>query len=90
MAMWALVLVLILTIPLLAIVIDSDFGRALARRISREGSEDAGQLQERISRLEGEVRYLTESLEAVRDETGFLRSLLDEDSGESRDLLAGD
>ena len=90
MAILALVLLVVLMIPLLAIVIDSEFGRALARRISSEGSEGAAQLQERISRLEGEVRYLTESLEAIRDETGFLRSLLDEDSGESRDLLPGD
>jgi predicted PurR-regulated permease PerM len=90
MAIWALVLLVVLMIPLLAIVIDSEFGRALARRISREGPEGAGKLQERISRLEGEVRYLTESLEAVQDETGFLRSLLDEDSDESRALPPGD
>ncbi len=90
MAIWALVLLVVLMIPLLAIVIDSEFGRAIARRISREDSEGAGQLQERMSRLEGEVRYLTESLETVRDETGFLRALLEEDSAESRDLPPGD
>ncbi len=90
MLIWALVLLVVLMIPLLAIVIDSEFGRALARRIARETPEIDGQLQERISSLEGEVRYLTESLEAVRDETGFLRSLLDEESVESRILPPGD
>jgi hypothetical protein len=90
MAIWALVLLVVLMIPLLAIVIDSEFGRAFARRISRDSSETDGELDDRISRLEGEVRYLTESLESVRDETGFLRSLLDEESSASRTLPPAD
>jgi len=90
MLIWALVLLVVLMIPLLAIVIDSEFGRALARRIARETPEIDGQMQERISSRGGEVRYLAESLEAVRDETGFLRSLLDEESTESRILPPGD
>ncbi len=90
MVIFALVLLLALMIPLLAIVIDSEFGRALARRIGRDQSEGDGQLQERLSSLEGEVRYLSETLEAVRDETGFLRSLLDEKPAESPKLPAGD
>lgn len=83
-------MLVVLMIPLLAIVIDSEFGRAFARRISRESTADDDELQDRISRLEGEVRYLTESLESVRDETGFLRSLLDEESSASRTLPPGD
>ncbi len=90
MAIWALVLLVVLMIPLLAIVIDSEFGRAFARRISRDSSEVEGELDDRITRLEGEVRYLTESLESVRDETGFLRSLLDEESSTSRTLPPAD
>jgi len=90
MAIWALVLLVVLMIPLLAIVIDSEFGRAFARRISRDDSDADGELNDRISRLEGEVRYLTESLESVRDETGFLRSLLDEESTASRTLPPAD
>jgi hypothetical protein len=89
MAIWALVLLVVLMIPLLAIVIDSEFGRALARRIARDGYDDEGKLQERITSLEGEVRYLTESLETVRDETGFLRSLLEDDSAEPQILPPG-
>ncbi len=90
MAIWALVLLVVLMIPILAIVIDSEFGRALARRIARDNSDEDGQLQERISSLEGEVRYLAESLESIRDETGFLRSLLDGESADSRNLPPGD
>jgi hypothetical protein len=90
MAIWALVLLVVLMIPILAIVIDSEFGRALARRIARDSSDEDGQLQERISSLEGEVRYLAESLESIRDETGFLRSLLDGESADSHNLPPGD
>lgn len=90
MAIWALVLLVVLMIPVLAIVIDSEFGRAFARRISREDSIVDAALVERVSQLEGEVKYLSESLEAVRDETGFLRSLLAEESPESRALPPGE
>lgn len=90
MVIVALVLLLALMIPLLAIVIDSELGRALARRIGRDPSEGDGQVQERLSSLEGEVQYLSETLEAVRDETGFLRSLLDEKPAELPKLPAGD
>jgi len=90
MAIWALVLLVVLMIPLLAIVIDSEFGRAFARRISGDTSAGDDELLDRIASLEGEVRYLTESLESVRDETGFLRSLLDEESSASRTLPPGE
>ena len=90
MAIWALVLLVVLMIPVLAIVIDSEFGRAFARRIAREDSDPDGVLKERVSQLEGEVKYLSESLEAIRDETGFLRSLLEDESPESRALPAGE
>lgn len=90
MAIWALVLLVVLMIPVLAIVIDSEFGRAFARRISREGSDADGVLSARVSQLEGEVKYLSESLETMRDETGFLRSLLEEEPPESRALPTGE
>jgi hypothetical protein len=90
MAIWALVLLVVLMIPVLAIVIDSEFGRAFARRISREADEADGALEGRVAQLEGEVRYLSETLETVRDETVFLRSLLEDDSPESRALPTGE
>lgn len=90
MAIWALVLLVVLMIPVLAIVIDSEFGRAFARRISREGDDSVGALEGRVAQLEGEVRYLSETLETVQDETVFLRSLLEDDSPDSRALPAGE
>lgn len=89
MVIWAFVILVILLIPLLAIVIDSDVGRALARRVSGESVEGGKELDDRVERLEGEVRYLTESVEAMREETTFLRSLLEE-GPDARSLPPGD
>ncbi len=72
---WVLgvVVLLVLMIPLTAIVLDSEVGRALARRLgSGEGAEEA-----RLRRLEEEVKYLAESVESLQDETGFIRKLLE-------------
>ena len=89
MVIWAFVILVMLMIPLLAIVIDSEFGRAFARRIGGEPVEGVGELSARIEQLETEVQYLTESLESMREETLFLRSLLEEQP-ESRSLPPGD
>ncbi|MFW6089873.1 MAG: hypothetical protein ACODAB_08975 [Gemmatimonadota bacterium] len=89
MVIWAFVILVMLMIPLLAIVIDSDFGRAFARRISGDSQAGDGELAARVERLEGEVRYLTETLEALREETTFVRSLLEKKS-EPRSLPPGD
>ena len=87
---WALfVVVLILLIPLLAIVIDSQIGQALARRIA--GEESPRDLTERLEALEGELRYLSESFEGLRDETVFLRSLVEgKEEEEPPSLTPGD
>ena len=86
---WAFVLVLVLLIPLLAIVIDSQFGQALADRISAGRDREAGNLHGKVESLEADVRYLTESVESLREETEFLRSLL-EGRTEPPGLTAGE
>ena len=89
MVIWAFVILVMLMIPLLAIVIDSEFGRAFARRISSDSTPGDDALARKVDELESEVRYLGESLEAVRDETTFLRSLL-ESKSEPGSLPPGD
>ena len=74
---WAFVIVLVLLIPILAIVIDSQVGQALANRISRSVPEGAQDLATRIESLEADIRYLSESFESLRDDTDFVRSLLE-------------
>ncbi len=74
---WVLgvVVLLLMMIPLTAIVLDSDVGRALARRLGAGTSDAEGEA--RLRRLEKEVQYLTESVTSLQDETRFIRELLE-------------
>jgi len=76
MTVFAFVLVLIIMIPVLAIVIDSPVGQALARRIS-SGSEGDADVSSRIEAMEADVRYLNETVETLRQESEFLHSLIE-------------
>lgn len=76
MSFWFLVVLLALMVPILAIVLDSRVGEALADRISA-GEEEPTELERRIEALEAEVRYLSESVETLREETEFVRALIE-------------
>lgn len=75
-AAFALILALIVLIPVLAIVIDSPLGQALARRIGGGDDAPAGTAP-RLDALEAEVEYLTREVESLREEANFLRSLVE-------------
>ena len=76
--MIALIFFLVLLIPILAIVLDSPVGRALARRLEgRELSSGADKMtSERLSYLEGEVERLTTEVRRLEEESQFLNNLL--------------
>ena len=74
---WAFVIVLVLMIPILAIVIDSQVGQALAARISKSVPGGEHELSARLESLEAEVRYLSESMESLQEESQFVRSLME-------------
>ena len=76
--MIALIFFLVLLIPILAIVLDSPVGRALARRLEgRELSSGADNMtSERLSYLEGEVERLTTEVRRLEEESQFLNNLL--------------
>lgn len=76
MNFWVLVVLLALMVPILAIVLDSRVGEALADRISA-GEEQPTERERRIEALEAEVRYLSESVETLREETEFVRALIE-------------
>lgn len=80
MFVWALVVIVVLLIPILAIVLDSQIGNALADRLS--GGATRGELDERIEALESEVRYLTATVEELREESRFLRALVEGETDE--------
>ena len=76
--MWQTILFLALLIPILAIVLDSQVGRALASRLERRGLEQPDDLtHERIGYLEGEVERLAEELGRLEEESCFLHQLLE-------------
>lgn len=74
---WVLgvVVLLLMMIPLTAIVLDSEVGRALARRLG--SGEVHGEGEERLKQLEKEVQYLGESVQSLQEESRFIRQLLE-------------
>jgi uncharacterized protein involved in cysteine biosynthesis len=79
-----LALLVALCIPIIAIIMDSPFARALAGRLEHEraGKElTAGsgldELQRRLDALEGEVELLQSSVTRLGEENQFLQQLLE-------------
>jgi hypothetical protein len=73
-AAFAIILGMIVLIPVLAILIDSPLSEALARRIASKDSEPASA---RLDAIEKEMQYLTQTVESLRDESEFVRSLIE-------------
>ena len=89
--MWQIILFLALLIPILAIVLDSQVGRALASRLETRSLEQPDDLMaERIGYLEGEVERLSEELGRLDEESRFLQQLLDERPGGAGALPPGE
>ena len=82
---WQLIFVLILLIPILAIVLDSQVGRALAARLERKSiGEPSDLMADRLAFLEGEVDRLGSELVRLEEESQFLHKLLTERTGTER------
>jgi hypothetical protein len=87
-----LVLILVVLIPLLAIVLDSQVGRALASRLERRTLDGpGGEAGDRIALLEAEVERLSKDVERLTEESDFVQKLLSEPRDERRtELPPGD
>jgi hypothetical protein len=74
-----IILILALMIPLIAVVLDSHLGRALADYILKRGGEplDAGGANKRLAALETEVERLNAEVLRLEEETTFLHKLLE-------------
>jgi hypothetical protein len=86
LAIVGILVLLALMIPIVAIVIDSPVGRALARRL--EGPDrvapEVGLLAKKVEVLESEVEDLGRSLETLREENQFLQKLIEDSPGRSQ------
>jgi len=88
---WQILFVLVLLIPILAIVLDSQVGRALASRLERRNlGQPDDLLQERLMYLEGEVERLSREVGRLDDQSEFLQKLLEERPGNHGALPSGD
>jgi len=89
--MWSIIFLLVLLIPILAIVLDSQVGRALASRLERRSLERADDLLlERLGYLEGEVERLSQEVGRLDEEGRFLQQLLEKRPGGAGALPPGD
>ena len=74
-----LIVVLIILVPILAIVLDSDLGKALAGRLGDRRLEAGDDIvADRIGYLEGEIDRLSKEVMRLDEESQFLHKLLAE------------
>jgi hypothetical protein len=85
-----LVVILALMIPLIAVVLDSHLGRALADYVTRRGGPALeNPSSERLAALEGELDRLNGQVQRLEEETQFLHRLLEAKSTPRADLPPG-
>jgi cell division protein FtsB len=76
--MLSVIVVLALLIPLVAVVLDSQLGRALAARLERQARvPDPGEAS-RLAALETEVERLGREIQRLEEQGDFLQRLLQE------------
>jgi hypothetical protein len=82
------VLLVALMIPLIAVILDSQVGRALAARLEGRSGDSAS--ERRLAALENEVDRIAREIQRLDEESAFLHRLLEEKRPEGRGLPAGD
>lgn len=83
-----LILVLVVLIPLLAIILDSQVGKALAARLEHRGlNAPADVTAERIAYLESEVERLSSEIQRLDEQSEFVTKLLTERPAEQEAAL---
>jgi hypothetical protein len=84
MSIVGIALLVALCIPIVAILLDSPIGRALAKRLESAppppagGPESVADLERRLHLLEGDVEILHHTVTQLREESQFLQNLLEE------------
>ncbi|HSL69983.1 MAG TPA: hypothetical protein VK864_07050 [Longimicrobiales bacterium] len=76
MTLLLIVLLVALMIPLTAVILDSQVGRALAARLERNSGTDLAS-GSRMAALEAEIERLGKEVNRLDEETTFLHKLLE-------------
>ena len=85
-----IILILALMIPLIAVVLDSHLGRALAEYVTRRGGNAVEPVSSaRLTALENEVERLSGEVLRLEEETTFLHQLLESKPKPRGDLPPG-
>lgn len=84
-----LLLGIALLIPLTAVVLDSQVGRAIASRLESD-KDRAGTLPGRVASLESDVDRLNQLVGRLEEESQFLQRLLEERSASEQLLPPGE
>jgi hypothetical protein len=90
MVLILVVLLVALMIPLTAVVLDSQVGRALAGRLERDRSSLDEGASARIGALESEVERLGREVQRLDEEAAFLQRLLEKKRPDGGALPPGD
>lgn len=79
LAVFGFLVLLALMIPIVAIVLDSPVGRALARRLEgpNQAPPQVEALVKKMELLEAEVDELSRTVDALREENQFVQKLLE-------------
>jgi len=85
--MWVLAVILIvaLLIPVVAILVDSPLGKSMARRMEGSGrlegpSPELRDMQRKVELLESEIEDLNRLVTGMREELQFMQRLLEDPS----------
>lgn len=81
--MWllAVVLIIALMIPVVAILVDSPLGKSVARRMEsgpQTTPPELRDMQQKVELLENEVEELNRAVTGMRDELQFVQRLLED------------
>lgn len=83
MLLLAVVLIVALLIPVVAILVDSPLGKSMARRMeggvrSEGASPELRDMQRKVEMLETEVEDLTRTISGMKEELQFMQRLLED------------
>ncbi len=74
--LWIIIIIALL-IPLVAVILDSQLGRALAKRLEKDGGEVESGVSARLGALESDVERLSATVQELREQGEFVQRLLE-------------